>query len=296
MAVLPSVTGGTAPATINRKPDLVLLGHEYFKILEKMTQHVNWLHIRSFTEVTMELRVPARMIPTINAKSYLSFILQFDCCFATSLSFIGSGEYSLTVMDRQGQIHYTLLLRSGLEPTQRFLTILAFFMFGNDTDIGLHSHFIHDPKTDRSVAVNVDDQHYELEECIYMVESLVGRGTNVWVVSQNNQSFVLKDSWVLENLIESEIAHLHAMLGHDKISLLVPTFIAGGDVEINGITDSTANYHGSDLLGRPCNQRIHRRVVTGPVGMPLTRFRTKKEFINVMIGVVTGKCLKSSSQ
>ncbi|KAF8220873.1 hypothetical protein L208DRAFT_1213973, partial [Tricholoma matsutake] len=59
--------------------------------------------------------------------------------------------------------------------------------------------------------VIVDDKHFELKEHIYTVESLVGRGTNVWVVSQNDQSFVLKDSWVLENLVESEIAHLQAM-------------------------------------------------------------------------------------
>jgi hypothetical protein len=283
-------------APINRKPDLVLLGRDYFEFLEATLQRVDWLRIRSFAEVTTEPRVPARMIPTINAKSYLSFILQFDRRFATSLSFIGSGEYSLTVTDRQGQIRYTSSLKSGLEPAQRFLTILAFFMFGNDTDIGLDSHFIRDPKTDRLVAVNVNDQRYELEERIYTVESLVGRGTNVWVVSRTNQSFVLKDSWVLENLVESEIVHLQAMMGHDEINLLVPTFIAGGDVEINGITDSTANYRGSGLLGRPRNQRIHRRVVTGPVGTPLTRFRTKKEFINAMIGAVTGKCLKSPSQ
>jgi hypothetical protein len=69
-------------------------------------------------------------------------------------------------------------------------------------------------------------------------------------VSRSNQSFVLKDSWVLENLVESKIAHLQAMMGHDEINLLVPTFIAGGDVKINGITDSTANYRGLDLLGQ----------------------------------------------
>jgi hypothetical protein len=161
-------------APINQKPDLVLLGRDYFEILEVTLQCVDWLCIRSFAEVTTELRVPVRMIPTINAKSYLSFILQLDHRFATSLSFISSGKYSLTVTDHQGQICYTSLLKSGLEPAQRFLTILTFFMFGNDTNIGLDSHFIRDPKTDWLVAVNVDDQRYELEECIYTVESLVG--------------------------------------------------------------------------------------------------------------------------
>ncbi|KAF8233479.1 hypothetical protein L208DRAFT_1377289 [Tricholoma matsutake] len=177
-------------APINWKPDLVLLSREHYEILEKTLQCVNWLCICSFAEVTTEPRVAARMIPTVNGKSYLSFILQFDHHFATSLSFIGSGEYSLTVMDFQGQICYTSSLKSGLEPAQHFLTILAFFMFGNNTNIGLDSHFIHNPNTDQLVAVIVDDKHFELKEHIYMVESLV-------------------------------------MMGHDEINLLVPTFIAG---------------------------------------------------------------------
>lgn len=79
----------------------------------------------------------------------------------------------------------------------------------------------------------------------------------------------MKDSWVLRNRVESEVAHLQAMLGHEDIKSLVPTFICGGDVQINGITDSTAHHRGSGLLGRPRNQRVHRRIVTGPVGIPL---------------------------
>ncbi|KAF8810990.1 hypothetical protein BYT27DRAFT_7019859, partial [Phlegmacium glaucopus] len=116
---------------------------------------------------------------------------------------------------------------------------------------------------------------------------LLGRGTNVWIVTRDDKSFVLKDSWVLEDLVESENTHLQAMVGHDKIKSLVPTFVGGGDVKINKITDSTASYCGSGLIRRPHNQPVHRRIVTGPVGIPLTAFRSKKEFVNVLIGVVS---------
>ena len=92
---------------------------------------------------------------------------------------------------------------------------------------------------------------------------------------------------MLRNRVESEVAHLQAMLGHEDIKSLVPTFICGGDVQINGITDSTAHHRGSGLLGRPRNQRVHRRIITPRWNT--IRFRTK-EFINAIISVVTGKC------
>jgi hypothetical protein len=283
-------------APIVRKPDLVLLSDEYFESTVRDPQRIDWHRIRSFAEVTSENKWPPRMTPTINAKSYLSFILQFDRRFATALSFNSSGAYGFTLTDREGQIQYESSLKSpGLEFAQRFLTIIAFLMFGDDVDIGLDTHFIHDDN-DRLVAINVDDKRYELVDRLYTVESLLGRGTNVWIIAREDKHFVLKDSWVLENLVESEIVHLRAMMGHDSIKSLVPTFVAGGDVILHGFTDSTANYRGQGLIGPLNCQRVHRRIVTGPVGSPLTTFRSKKEFVNGLIGVVSGMCYKSTLQ
>jgi hypothetical protein len=94
----------------------------------KKPQRIDWLCICSFAEVKTEHRMLARIKDTINAKSYLSFILQFDRRFTTALSFNGSGEYTLTLTDREGQISYMSSLKgNGLEPAQRFLTILSFF-------------------------------------------------------------------------------------------------------------------------------------------------------------------------
>ena len=52
-------------------------------------------------------------------------------------------------------------------------------MFGNDADIGLDPHFLRNPDTDRLIAISIDDKYYELEECLHMVERLIGRGTKV---------------------------------------------------------------------------------------------------------------------
>ncbi|KAF8810989.1 hypothetical protein BYT27DRAFT_7090447, partial [Phlegmacium glaucopus] len=73
-------------APIIWKPDLVLLSRKYQETMVKNPQRIDWLRIRSFAEVTTESKMPPRMIDTINAKSYLSFILQFDRRFTTALS------------------------------------------------------------------------------------------------------------------------------------------------------------------------------------------------------------------
>ena len=277
-------------AHLKQKPDLVLLSQEYYASIKENPQRIDWRRIRSFGEVTLEKRKPRRMWKTINAKSFLSFIVQFDRRFATALSFSSSGDYAFTLTDREGQIHYKSTLKSpGLEAAQRFLTIIAFLMFGDDSDIGLDPHFICDGY-DRLVAINVDDKRYELGDRIYTVESLLGRGTNVWIVTREDKQFILKDSWVLGDIVESEIIHLQAMKEHSQIKSQVPTFVGGGDVKINKTIDSTANYRGQGLVGYHRNQRVHRRIVTGPVGAPLTKFRSKKEFVNVLMNVVSGMC------
>ena len=275
---------------IPRKPDLVLLSRKHQEAMVAEPQRINWIRIRSFAEVTRSSRIPATMTPTINAKSYLLFLLQFDRRFVTALSFIGSGEYSLTVTDREGQIRYTSSLKTnGLEPARRFLTILSFLMFGRDSDIGLDSHFIRNPDSDQLTAVFVENSRYELGDRIYSVESLLGRGTNVWIVTRDDKSYILKDFWMLERLVESETNHLKAMVGHPQLESLIPTYEAGGDIKFDGITDSTVNYRGSDLLGRPGNRRVHQRSVISPIGKPLTSFQSKKEFVRALIDVVGGE-------
>ena len=289
-------------ADFKRKPDLVLLDKEMHQHVKQISlqsdapQRINWLHIRSFAEVTQQKSYPSRFPGTINAKSYLQFILQFDRRFVPALSINGSGSYSLTLTDREGQIRYSggSLVNKGLEPARIFLKILAFLMFGNDSDIGLDPNFVRDLKSDTLTAVNVDGVHYELVRRIYILESLLGRGTKVWVVKHDGVEYVLKDSWIQADRVESEASHLRLMLGHDTIKSKVPTFIGGGDVMIDGVTDSTSIYRGSGLLGRLGNQRIHRRIVTTPIGEPLTSFQSKKEFIMAMITVILGMSCNQS--
>lgn len=286
-------------AHISRKPDIVLLDKAMHQsLLEeaarqllqfgKVSQRINWLHIRSFAEVTAQRYTPPRIPETINAKSYLKFILQYDRRFVLALTVNGSGKYFLTLTDREGQIRYDggSLMNKGLEPARIFLKILAFLMFGKDSDIGLDPNFVRDSEDSVLTKIHVDGVSYEIVRRIYTLESLLGRGTKVWIVERDGVEYVLKDSWIQGDRVESEVDHLRLMLGHDKIKLKVPTFIAGGDVMIDGVKDSTTIYRGSGLLGRLGNQRIHRRILSTPIGEPLTSFRSKKEFIMAMVTVI----------
>ena len=71
------------------------------------------------------------------------------------------------------------------------------------------------------------------------------------------------------------------MLSHKELKDHVPTLICGGDVVVGGLKDSMKHYQ----IARRTH-RIHRRIVTSPVGDPITSFKTKKEFIRVLINII----------
>jgi hypothetical protein len=71
------------------------------------------------------------------------------------------------------------------------------------------------------------------------------------------------------------------MMSHKELKGRVPTLICGGDVVVNGLKDSTQRYR----IAR-CTHRIHRRIVTSPIGESILSFKTKKEFIRVLISII----------
>ena len=77
------------------------------------------------------------------------------------------------------------------------------------------------------------------------------------------------------------------MAQHSALEGRVPKIITGEDVTIIGILDSTERYHLD--VGQTNYHRIHRRHVTEPIGEPLVNFRSRIEFIQVMMDVVEGK-------
>ena len=98
----------------------------------------------------------------------------------------------------------------------------------------------------------------------------------------------MKDSWVQEDGLHNEVAHLRRMASHEELKGRVPTLICGGDVVINGINDSTNRYRSGS-----CFHHVHRRIVTSPIGESIISFKSKREFIRAMISIIESKLTNS---
>jgi hypothetical protein len=269
--------------SILRKPVLILLDRsDCDRIIQKNASGTEWAFVKSLAEVQTP---DAVLTDSIAAKSYLTFLCQSHRRFTISLSFINAkkGQFSITVTDRAGQIRVNTidLMGPSVENGLFLLSILAFLMFGSPEDIGLDPAFKINPANGQVIAIECENRRFEVVECIHALRSLFGRGTQVWIVTENGVKYIMKDSWVRENRIHNEVAHLSRMKDHKELKDRVPTLICGGDVVINGVKDSTQRYRSAR-----CSHRIHRRTVTSPVGEPVTSFKSKKEFIRVIISII----------
>ncbi|KJA18805.1 hypothetical protein HYPSUDRAFT_119793, partial [Hypholoma sublateritium FD-334 SS-4] len=141
--------------------------------------------------------------------------------------------------------------------------------------------------TGNVLKIRVKDQEFNVVKHIYSPLILFGRGTHVFIVKDHQGSvYVLKDSWILVEHGLSEIDALQTIkdcLESDKKNkktkayrAMCPQFIIGEDLD-----DSTKDRRG--MLANIPPDRKHRRVVTGPVGDSLTSYRSRAEFIKVML-------------
>jgi hypothetical protein len=267
-------------SSINRKPDITLID-------KTMEGHVSWTMIHAFAEVTTSSPFPKRIYSTINDKSYLMFISQHDRRFVPALSFDGQGMFALTITDRQGQISMPpISLLHGKGNALILMKILAYLMFGPLHNTGRDSTMeLNEDQTVKSISVN--GNWYDVVHVIYSLQSMIGRGTTIWLVFRHQQYFILKDSWIQTSRVQSEITFLEILKNDSKLKNRVPNIVEGQDVEVGGVVDSTGRYR--ELVGGMRESRIHRRLVMTPIGTPITRFGTKAEFICAIIDVIDGK-------
>ncbi|KAF8147193.1 hypothetical protein B0H34DRAFT_666850 [Crassisporium funariophilum] len=137
--------------------------------------------------------------------------------------------------------------------------------------------------------IKVQDQEFDVVKHIYSSLILFGRGTHVFLVRDKAGGFhILKDAWILADHKTSEIDILSTISDNLKKDLspdaqkyrsMHPRFIAGEE-----IGDSTDERRGR--LDYPAPERLHRRVVTGPAGDTVTSFRSREEFVKVILDCV----------
>lgn len=283
-----------------RKPDLVLLNKKYYDEIQVSNERVDWAFIHAFAEVTCSQRISQRIVDTVNTKAFLMFLCQPDRRFVVALTFTSAEKESfrLTVTDREGQIRWTvgLGIARSKERAKLFFRILVVLMFGRPQDIG------RDPNMEidgigNCVAITHEEKRFVVERRIYSLDSVVGRGTRVYIATHGGKQYTLKDCWIQHERVGSEVKMLKKM-GDDKfvdnkLTGCVPTLFCGGDVHIDGVVDSTAQYR-TDLPGwRPEGNRIHRRLVCTPIGEALTDYRSKKEFIKAISSIIRSASLSA---
>ena len=272
-------------SSIQQKPDLVLLDRTYYnKLSQNNFADTGW----AFVKAVAEVHQPNARLTKTTTRSYLMFLCQPHRRFTISLSFFNpeKTQFSITVTDRVGQLCVAKmdLMKTEDDNGLLLLSILAFLMFGSPEDIGLDPHFEINPLDGHIVAVECENRRFEILKRIHALPSLFGRGTQVWIVAHNGVRYIMKDSWVREDRNNNEVCHLRKMIPHKELKGRVPTLICGGDVVIGGFKDSTQRYRSPRRT-----HRIHRRIVTSPIGESITSFKTKKEFIHALINIIESK-------
>jgi hypothetical protein len=274
-------------SAIIRKPDIILLNKvDATKIMSSQNTHkekTQWAMILALCETTAESHFPKRMLDTIDGKSYIMFSVQHDRRFVPALCFDGRGQWSLTITDRQGQLITGAMSLRGLRYVGYFLRVFIALVFGRESHLGLDPNMIRD-SNHHVFRILVDRNSYTVRRKIYSLQSLLGRGTQVWIVTRHGKPYVLKDAWVQASRVENENQHLEKIQSISTLKGKVPTLVAGEDVFIDESPDNTLWYRSE--LGLDDEHRVHRRVLTSDIGNSITTFTSKAEFIRAMIDIV----------
>jgi hypothetical protein len=272
----------TAPlpgATTKRKPDIMLVDCEP----GSPDTQKQWSSIRAIAEVTAENRFPQRMRITIQQKSFLAFYTQPDRRFVLSLSF-SRDRFFFTACDRAGlvnsfvyNIHQDALV---------LLRVLVGLMFCPERQIGYDDSMYRAPDGN-IITITVNGQEYAVVRKIFSSETVRGRATQCWLVRRDRQTYILKDSWCIRSRA-SESDMLKRLDGVQH----VPHLYDSEDLNLGTELDSTAARRVG--ISEP-EERVHRRLVMGPVGECLYAFASKKELVQAFIDAVTGACIQCFS-
>ncbi|KAF9477569.1 hypothetical protein BDN70DRAFT_881054 [Pholiota conissans] len=295
-----SATMGPSGGYMLRKPDISVIDHASSES-KNPAERLHWRKIYAFVEVTSNNSNPVgNVLKQITEKAACIFDVQPQREFVCALGIIGNTpnvlKYTLVIVDRAG-VAYTKCAELNGYSGLNFLKIVFAFCFASVDAIGWDMSMHVNPKTNEIRAIDVtgcendsDDittVRFYVVKLIHSSPILFSRGTRVWLVKDANGIFyVLKDSWVYAENMNSEIGfmrHIAKTLKNDKNSQFLkhtlPSYRIGQDCV------SSTNTIRGDLFGKPpC--RYRRRIVTSTIGDPITSFRSKKEFVSTYIDIV----------
>jgi hypothetical protein len=265
---------------IRCKPDVVL-DQIYEKRVDSEGTETTWQKVHSTCEATItELKNSKIIKETVRQKSYLMFTSQANRCFTICLDFTHD-SFTLTVIDRAGLVQSETL--KVLEEPCTLLRVIVGLMFGRLSDIG-YDETMECDEDGNTKSLIVDGKKYQVVEELFKSQFLMG-----WRVSRSEggivNEFVVKDSWVDVGRTQSEIKMLTRIhedrlcQGQGREDVRVPT---GSHFAIDSTARRRALAKGQE------EEKVHRWLLMGPVGIRITNFRSLRELIGAFIDFVEG--------
>ena len=288
-----SCTQGPSGGYRLRKPDLFLVNRNLQHFLKVHNLRPRWHHVEAILEVSSSASRES-MVTQILEKISIMFEAQPFRRFAIGLAFRGTTtkklEFCFMLVDRSGVCTTEWTSFTGYDGIGLARIIFALF-YAKPEVLGIDTSMTIDLLSGNVTKIKVQDHEFHVVKHIHASLILFGRGTHVFLVRNEDGKFhILKDAWLRVDHGISEItvlSNINAILEKDSSEdaktyrSMHPRFIVGEE-----IGDSTRARRGR-LTDTPPD-RVHRRVVTGPVGDPLTSFRSREEFVQVLLDCV--KC------
>lgn len=273
---------------IQRKPDIVLIDRA-FRYHVHAGIRLRWPLVQALVEITVKENQYHFLMQTLLAKASNVFDSQLHRRYILGLAFFGKGpemKFFLTLIDRAGAVSTKPCHIRGFN-AMTLARILYAFTFGSNELLGMDTRVTIDCFTGNPLSVLIDTQRFKIITEIHASPFLFGRGTRVYIVEDKHGHFhILKDSWILSTHEGSEIDHIKRISSmaktadlNDRIRTLCPRFVAG-DNHVND-TDEPRGF-----LKAINPARIRRRIVTGPIGDPITSYRSRVECLQALIDVV----------
>lgn len=308
-----------------RKPDLVLLDRDHpCRQVEpsgssQPVGRLDWGPVRALVEVSMQDSHYKVMLTTLLEKAANIFHRQLHRNYVLGLALFGKGRkmrYFLVLIDRGGAVATQPCYIKGFD-AHLLARIIYGFAFGSNALLGMDPNVEIDPATGDALRVSVDKQWFTIVKAIHITPVLCSRGTRAYMVQDKNGHYhMLKDSWVYHSHASgnSEVECLKLIDKHSREEfaadladedifssilpksdlsadairairsyLLRPRYVAGDD----NIADTNTPRHGGTWV--QAFPRIRRRTVHGPIGDPITSYRSRAECIQAFIDIVDGK-------
>lgn len=278
---------------LKRKPDLVLVDHSFRHKLSSKVKF-GWSLVQAIVEVTSdETRSFPEMLTNFLEKAANVFDAQLHRRHLIGLILKGKAPkiiYYLVFVDRVGAIVSQPAVLSDYD-SLIFARIVFALCFGNDRLLGMDTRVTIERFSGKPMSVIVNNKTFRIITQIFSSPVVYSRGTRVYIVSDENDILhIFKDSWKLKSHTASEIDHISKISQivkstkglSTRFRALCPRFVAG-----QNNLDCTDEPRG--VLPSSHQGRLRCWAVTGPIGDPITSYRSRVELLQAFIDVAERK-------